>query len=158
MFYSFPGIRGINGFFTVFVFLQLISCAGPSKITEERIIIEMEKNACYGKCPVYTIKIDEQGKGLFVGVENTGNLGLFTFRLNNWELRELEAAFEKIGLFGLEDRYFDHITDLPTTYLTYRKDGKEKKIMDYYGAPKELKDLEKQIAAMVLPKKMKKVR
>jgi len=127
-------------------------------MTEEKIIIEMEKTACYGECPVYTIKIDQQGKGLFVGVENTSNLGLFTFSLNNQEMRELEAAFDEIGFFELEDRYFDHITDLPTTFLTYRREGKEKKVMDYYGAPKELKDLERQISAMVLSKKMKKLR
>ena len=45
----------------------------------------------------------------------------------------------------------NYLCDLPVR-------GREKKIMDYYGAPKELRDLEKQIANLVLSKKMKRVR
>lgn len=153
-----PGTRSINAFLIFFISVQLISCAGSSKITEEKLIIELEKTACYGQCPVYTIKIDEKGHGLFIGVENTEHLGLFSFRLRTEELDAVKSSFEAIRFFELEDRYFDYIMDLPTTYVTYRTGSREKKIMDYHGAPRELKDLEKQIATLVLSKKMKRVR
>lgn len=150
--------RTINAILIVFVYAQLISCSGTSKIAGEKIIIEMEKTGCYGRCPVYTVKIDEKGRGLFIGVENTDYPGLFSFRLRQQEMEQLKSSFERIRFFELEDRYFGHVTDLPTTYLTYRSDSREKKIMDYYGAPQELKDLEKQIADLVLSKRMKRVR
>ena len=38
----------------------------------------------------------------------------------------------------LEDEYFEHISDLPRTYIQIF----DKKILDYYGAPEELKELE----------------
>ena len=46
------------------------------------------------------------------------------------------------------NEYTEKITDLPTTYIQI----KEKKIKDYYGAPKKLKDLEKLIEEIVLNK------
>jgi hypothetical protein len=152
------GARSINAILIVFVWTQLISCSGTSRMAMEEIIIEMEKTACYGQCPVYTVKIDESGRGLFIGVENTAHLGLFSFRLRKEELNGLIASFERIRFFELKDRYYDYITDLPTTYLTFRNGSREKKVMDYYGAPKELKDLEKSIADLVLSKRMRKVR
>jgi hypothetical protein len=152
------GARSINAILIVFVWTQLISCSGTSRMAMEEIIIEMEKTACYGQCPVYTVKIDESGRGLFIGVENTAHLGLFSFRLRKEELNGLIASFERIRFFELKDRYYDYVTDLPTTYLTFRNGSREKKVMDYYGAPKELKDLEKSIADLVLSKRMRKVR
>ena len=115
----------------------------------------MEKTPCYGHCPVYTIKIDHKGNGLFRGVENTENLGLYSFSLTGDELIRLKSSFDRIGFFNLEDRYFEHVTDLPTVYITYRSGGNEKKIMDYYGAPQDLKNLEAQIESSVFSAKMK---
>ena len=151
-------LRGINGFLIVFVFAQLISCTGSYKFTEENRLIEMEKTPCYGQCPVFTIKIDHRGNGLFKGVENTVHLGLYSFSLHKDEMTQLRSMFDSIGFFNLEDRYFSYVSDLPTVYISYISEGREKKIMDYYGAPQDLKDLEKQIESMVLSKKMKKIK
>ncbi len=157
MFRYFHPINLINGFLIYFVFLQIVSCSPPSVLPPDRVIIEMEKTPCYGRCPVYTIQIDERGKGLLEGIENTPFTGLHSFRLSRKEVEGLKAGFERIGFFGLQDRYYDHVTDLPTTYLTYRSGSRKKKIMDYFGAPEELKSLEKQIETLVFTKKMKKI-
>ncbi|HEC43179.1 hypothetical protein LCGC14_2877740 [marine sediment metagenome] len=157
MYYKISCLRGINAFLIVFVSLQIISCTGSSKFTADKLLIEMEKTSCYGQCPVYTVKIDGDGNGLFKGVENTDYVGLFTFRISTDELSRLISSFEEVGFYDLEDRYYKNVTDLPTVYLTYRKEGKEKRIMDYYGAPQALKSLEKKIQSLVLSKKMKKV-
>ena len=149
--------RSINGFLILIVSLQLISCTGSSKFSEDQVIIEMEKTPCYGFCPVYTLKIDQAGNGIFNGVENTDRVGLYTFRLKKEEIADLEAAFLDAGFFELKNRYYQHVTDLPTIYLRFRFEGREKRIMDYYGAPQVLKDLEKRIETLVLSKKMKKI-
>lgn len=150
-------IRSINGFLIIIVSAHLISCTGSSRFSEDQLIIEMEKTPCYGYCPVYNLKIDQAGNGIFKGVENTGHVGLFTFRLKKDEIADLHSAFGQAGFFELKNRYYQNVTDLPTIYLSYRFEGREKKIMDYYGAPRELKNLEKQIEALVLSKKMKKI-
>ena len=150
--------RGINAFLIVFGTLLIASCAGSSKFSKDNITIEMEKTSCYGSCPVYTLQIDRNGNGRFSGVENTEYIGLYSFRISDEEHLQLKQAFENVGFFDLKDKYYDNVTDLPTIYVTYRDDGRKKKIMDYYGAPPELKDLEKQIESLVLPGKMKKIK
>jgi hypothetical protein len=151
-------LKGINAYLIVFVFLYMYSCTGTSKITDDQLLIQLEKTPCYGACPVYTIKIDQKGNGLFEGVENTEYEGLYSFRLDKKQLAGLDTSFKQSGFFEMEDKYHAYVSDLPTIYLTYHSSGKKKKIMDYYGAPRELKDLEKEIETLVLSMKMKKIK
>jgi len=66
--------------------------------------------------------------------------------------------FEETGFFDLEDEYKKKMTDLPTTYIYYSKAGKSKRIMDYYGAPPELKELEKTVGMIIETKRWRKTR
>ena len=150
-------INGINAYLIVFVFLYMFSCTGTTKISDDQLLIRMEKTPCYGACPVYTLTIDQKGNGLFEGVENTEHVGQYPFRLSKKQLQQLKASFIEAGFFKMEDKYDAFVSDLPTVFLTYHSKGKKKKIMDYYGAPQELKDLEKQIEALVLTRKMRKI-
>jgi len=150
-------LNGINGYLISFVFIVAISCTGTRKISNDQLLMQMEKTPCYGACPVYTISIDQAGNGLLEGLENTEYTGLFSFRLSKRQLNNLDAAFSQADFFALEDKYHAFVSDLPTIHLFYNKDGKEKKVMDYYGAPQELKDLEKKIESLVLSCKMRKI-
>ncbi len=147
-----------NGILSVFVSFLIFSCSGPKTITGTDLLIEMQRTPCYGYCPVYTLKIDKNGKGLFEGVENVDKIGRFSFSLSHDELEELENAFLQIDFYQLKNIYDGLASDLPTTYITYNKDGKRKKIMDYYGAPEQLRALENRIEILVLSKKMKKIK
>jgi hypothetical protein len=95
---------------------------------------------------------------LFTGEKYTDHIGSYRFRLSRAEVEELHQTFAAIGFFDLEDEYYKHVMDLPTTWVTYQVEGRRKKIKDYYGAPKELKDLEKRIESLVLSKQLKAVK
>lgn len=151
-------LRGINAFLILPAIIILISCSGTSVFSDDNLLVKMEKTSCYGQCPVYTVRIDRNGNGIFTGEENTEPLGTYKFRLSEEEMEELKSFFDKAGFRDMKDRYYENLTDLPTTWLTYREGGSEKKVMDYYGAPEELKILEKQVEAMVLSRKLKKSR
>ena len=150
--------KPFNAILMLLVSFSIISCSGTKTISEEDLLIEMKRTPCYGFCPVYTLKIGKNGKGLFEGVENVEKTGRFSFSLTSEELQELEDAFLQINFYQLQNIYNADVSDLPTTYLTYIKDGKRKKIMDYYGAPEELRTLENRIETLVLSKKMRKIR
>jgi hypothetical protein len=44
------------------------------------------------------------------------------------------------------------VTDLPTTYLTFEHEGKQKKIKLYYGYPEELGTIVEQLQEVALTK------
>ena len=55
----------------------------------------------------------------------------------------------------MEDKYTADITDLPKTIVFIKKDRKKKKIIDYYGAPKTLKEFESLVDGCVDYRRMK---
>lgn len=107
----------------------------------DQTMVEMSKTACFGRCPVYTFTLHGDGSATFNGkrfVEPEGKHSrTFAADTVNTVFKELIQA----DLYQYEDEYTDQVTDLPTTYLTFKHDGKEKKIKLYYGFPKELEAL-----------------
>ena len=147
-----------NGLLIILLTALFLNCAGTRMLNEEDLIIEMSKTPCFGQCPVYSIKIDKKGKGLFVGTENIQKKGMYMFSISGEDIERLITSFLEIEFFELEDEYYKPVSDLPTTYLSFCYNGAYKKIMDYTGAPPELKMLEQEIETLVLSRKMKKVR
>ena len=111
--------------------------------TDNEIVFSMSKTRCYGKCPVYTIDIYSNGHVIYEGKSNVDKIGKFEKNITQKELSDLKKAFLDSKFFDFEDEYVSNATDLPTTYILFRNNGKEKKIKDYHKAPKELKALEK---------------
>ncbi len=148
--------------FNVCLLLQLMviisSCYVQSRFSGEQILIELERTRCYGNCPVYLTKINEKGYVLYEGRENVNNTGLFKARIPDAALHNLIQEFERADFFNLKDNYIATISDLPSTYIHFQYNGKSKRILDYYGAPQELKDLENKIDEIVGGLKMKKIK
>lgn len=107
------------------------------------------KTSCMGSCPTFRFEVYMNGKAFFTGEENVERLGRWSADISDSELQEIKSIFEKNDFFTLEDRYYADISDLPATYIEFMSDGKEKKVMDYYGAPQRLKQLEQEIEAII---------
>jgi hypothetical protein len=136
------------------VFLFICSCKSAPKNTGDdnrfkNSMITMEKTACYGTCPVYSIIIYGNGKTVYEGKEHVKKTGKYEKQLSPQEISKLFNAFECANFFDFRSEYTEEVTDLPTTYLTFEHRGFKKKITDYYGAPEELKKLEKLVEAIV---------
>lgn len=108
----------------------------------------MTKTACYGKCPVYKITIQGNGKAIFEGQKNVDKIGKYEKLFSKEEIENLIKKFEEVKFFEFKDEYSAKVTDLPTTYLEFTHKGQTKKIKDYYDAPTELKNLEKMIESI----------
>lgn len=140
----------------------LLSCnssknqAGSNSSNTE--LITMEKTICFGSCPVYQIVIFEDGAMHLSGRQNMELIGEFRAQLSKKELDELANAFENAQFFEFESQYTASVTDLPTTYISYTRGGETKKIMDYYGAPAELRRLEKLVETLLETKNWKKIK
>ena len=109
-------------------------------------IIQLQRTACFGKCPIYKIEIFSDGSGIYTGTRFVEHIGITKFKISESDVNNILEYANKIGFEKLEDEYSEPITDLPTTYITI----KNKKIKDYAGAPKKLKALEELIDQIYL--------
>ncbi|MEZ4959313.1 MAG: DUF6438 domain-containing protein [Saprospiraceae bacterium] len=110
--------------------------------------IELKKDPCFGFCPVYTFTVDGKGNATFKGERNVEKEGDWTRTLTPEEVNALFAAFEKSDFQSFQDEYTAQVTDLPTTWVTFRHAAIDRTIKDYYGGPAELKNLEKLVEAI----------
>ncbi len=130
---------------TGFLFFAL-SCQKMPTHTPEQLLFSMEKTSCMGKCPVYTLKVYQDGWAELLGTAHIKYLGNYQVKLSDEELEDIKNSFQKHQFFGLEEKYYANVSDLPTTYLFYQDGTNSKKVMDYHGAPENLKQLEKHLA------------
>ena len=110
-------------------------------IKEVKEIIAINRGACYGTCPIYFFRISSDMSGVYHGKNFVEKIGEIEFTLSEEEINSILQKANKINYCQLEDEYFEHISDLPRTYVQIF----DKKVLDYYGAPKELKELEELI-------------
>jgi hypothetical protein len=137
----------------IFIFLVFLysSCNLSSSSTngiQKKLIISLNKTACFGTCPVYKIKIYNNQSAIFEGVKFVEKEGSYNFKISKKEINTILNKAKKINFQKMEDEYTELITDLPTTYIMINN----KQIKDYYGAPKELKELEEIIENIFLNK------
>ena len=111
------------------------------------IIITIEREACFGSCPVYSAQIYADWTVIYDGKDFVKIIGKKQHKISEENLKKLIEAFEQVKFFSLKDRYDSDengmsVTDQPTTTTTISLDGKKKKVVNYYCAPKELEKLE----------------
>lgn len=123
----------------------------PSVVAQKKshasILITIKREACFGSCPIYSAQIYNDGTVVYVGEEYVKVKGEWRHKISQDRVDELMKAFERIRYFSLKDRYeVDEtgrsVTDQPTTTTSFSLNGKQKKVVDYYCAPKELVELE----------------
>lgn len=134
----------------IIAIFALLSCkSSKTAAVQEAPVITMQKTACFGSCPVYKMEIYEDGKVLLEAEKNLPMEGKYKANMDAERLEKLINAFEESNFFDFQASYTAHITDLPTTYISFDHEGKSKKIMDYHGAPEALKALEKEVAVLI---------
>ena len=122
------------------MFSILLSCGLTKKAntSEIELIISLQRTACFGTCPIYKIEILSDGSGIYTGTRFVENIGITEFSLSKTQLSLILTQAEAIGFTNMKGEYSEPISDLPTTFIQI----KDKKIRDYTGAPKTLKNLE----------------
>lgn len=138
-----------------FLWVLLLSCYSLQKkpvciLEKPDTIISLERTACYGECPIYKIEVFSDGSGQFTGTRFIEKIGISNFQLTAKEIDSIVNYATKIGFNNMNDEYTERISDLPTTFVKIKK----KKIRDYVGGPKELKELESLIDTICLKKVM----
>jgi hypothetical protein len=103
------------------------------------------------------MEIFSDGSAFYHGKRFVEKIGNYEFSVSKETLNYILKKADEIGFFELEDKYTANITDLPKT-ITFIKNGKDnKRITDYYGAPKALKEFESLVDGCIDHRRMKKL-
>lgn len=119
-------------------------------------MIRLQRTACFGSCPVYSVTIDGGGTVTYDGEGAVRVVGRRTAQIDPAIVAQLLATAENLRFFELRDAYREIenpdgtrsvVTDLPTKLVTVTANGRTKRVEDYVAAPDALTDFERQIDA-----------
>ena len=123
--------------------------AFPSLADPSTLKITLDRDACFGQCPIYSVEIDGDGTVQYLGSGFVAVAGKHTSKISDQAVRDLIALFRGADFFWLFDRYAASVTDNPTYRVGIAFDGKKKVVEDYVGAavgmPQSVTDLEEAI-------------
>lgn len=111
--------------------------------TDRALFASIERTFCFGRCPVYKMKIYADGSVEYEGIQNMVITGKYTTILDKSQMNAFLKKAEEIKFYELEDRYDDEmVTDLPSTTLTVIDDkGELKTVFCRYQFPKRINGL-----------------
>ena len=116
----------------------------PSK-SINNVVITLERTVCFGSCPDYSLIVYGNGTLIYEGRNFVEVIGRQSSNISQEHVQELVRAFYVKGYFTLQDEYSAPVTDLPTTTTSISIDGRYKQVINYYGAPEQLIELENMI-------------
>ena len=111
-------------------------------------VIEMAKGPCYGRCPVFTLKIYENGTATYNGEKYTDKAGLHIKQLDKEQFKNLQGQFRQANLWQYDNVYRGQIPDLQTVTITYYEEGDYKTITGKDGRPEAVRRLEEELDAV----------
>lgn len=115
------------------------------------VTISLERGACYGTCPGYSIVIHGDGRFEYNGKSHVKETGAREGRIEGDKIRNLASEFVKAKFETIDEVYSDQnckgrvCTDFPTAITEFASKGTRHKVTHYHGcgsAPKVLFELE----------------
>jgi hypothetical protein len=113
--------------------------------------IRLERTACFGLCPVYSVEVAANGDVVFQGEDYVFVRGRHRTRIDPAAVRRLYDLARRADFYSLRDSYALSATDAATYIVTILSGGWRKSVADYIGAsaglPDAVTDLENAIDA-----------
>jgi len=88
--------------------------------------IGLERTACFGTCPVYTVVLRSDGTFRYTGEDNVTRKGNRTGKISEWSYNQLAEYLLESGYMEMESNYEIPVADLSATYTTATVNGKRK--------------------------------
>ncbi len=129
-------------------------------------IVTLQRTACFGFCPIYTVGIFKDGKVIYFGLANVETTGLHFSEISSNSVDSLLSYATKNGYFDLQSGYYSKmdttkdgqiyevfVTDLPTKITSLKVNGNRKIVENYFGGPAWLSKFEGKIDSLANIKK-----
>lgn len=99
-------------------------------------IITLQRDACFGMCPVYTIAAFEDGTIVYTGIAHVKQLGVQIYKADPLAISVIPQKAQALGYFDWQDSYTKQVmTDQATVTSSIRMDDQFKQIVRYNGDP-----------------------
>ena len=103
-------------------------------------VVVLERGACFGRCPIYKVRIFANGSATYEGINFVDKMGRHT---TNFSTEELALIEQKAFEFKLDTmaKVYDQprVTDLPTTIIGTTMNGQYKQIKMRHKYPESLR-------------------
>ena len=105
-------------------------------------VIEMKKGPCFGRCPVFTLTIYDNGLASYEGERFTDRLGIYIKSLSSSQFNKIKEAFVDANIWQYKEVYRGRIPDLQTVTIIYHEGNESKSVMGKDGRPDVIMELE----------------
>lgn len=96
--------------------------AGGADSSSTNFELRLEREPCYGTCPVYTVQVNGHGAVNWLGTRWVQQMGAFKVAVDLARVKRLQQAVKAANFFALKDEYLDmRVTDLPYVTLEVRQ-------------------------------------
>ena len=120
---------------------------------EDSLVVSFSKTPCFGRCPVYKVKIYSSGFATYEGLNFAEKLGLYSYKFSEEEIENIYRSAEEIDFFSLEAEYNNPpVSDLPSTKTRINWNGKDHHVTAVINAPEKLKIFQENLSVTLLEK------
>lgn len=120
-------------------------------VNKEKLVISLQRTACFGSCPDYKVTITGSGRVVFettphLDLDDGANVhraystesgvrvpGTHETTIDPQAIDQLLAQFQEARFFSLRDEYRAKVTDNPTYVVTIDTGNGKKSVVDYVG-------------------------
>ena len=122
----------------VLLFALILACRLPGSAAAMQadgasLRIVVEREACFGPCPVYRLTIEGSGAVTFEGRSEVLVTGIVRSRIDPARVAALAERFRAANFHGLRDSYLGGSTDGAIQRLTFADGARVKTVVHYYG-------------------------
>jgi hypothetical protein len=116
----------------------------------DSLFASIRKGYCFGKCPVFEMKIYNSGFVTYEGTANMDLLGTHTAWATKDQLLVFFDRANASGYFQMDDEYDNPgVSDLPETTTSLVMSGKRKSVRRRYGYPTSIVAFEKTFTELI---------
>ncbi|MEO5581623.1 MAG: DUF6438 domain-containing protein [Saprospiraceae bacterium] len=111
---------------------------------------EMSKSPCFGRCPVYTVTVFQNGLMVLDAKDNMPWKGKYSNQMTPSELNSFKSTLKSLSIHHYKDEYREPIADAPATTITYYEGANSKKIFTNFLYPDSLQLFTEHLNTMVI--------
>ncbi len=117
--------------------VSLSACAAKKATTKHPSVtyVKMDRTACFGRCPVYSVEVYDNGLVRYNGKQFTEYSGIYEKNLGAAQAKAVLNDFAKYRVDTCKNLYENRITDVPGIYFTITINGKQKEIANAHFGP-----------------------